>query len=125
MSDFVKPTNQVIGDGFIAWQWVLLEGNVVVESALSLREGNETNLPVGDYAVSLRLPASEQEGDPVYVFSDESVNIVGSALCTAWEWKDVWTEHAGEYLRELISRPVETESDDTEEFEGEVIEDVG
>lgn len=47
--DIVKPAVQFIGDGFLLWQWHV--GDAVIESLLSVRDGNPTGFSPDEYVV--------------------------------------------------------------------------
>lgn len=88
--DIAKPDNQIIGDGFIVWQWIVLNGASVIESVLSIRDGNPTGVDPGGYTVSMRLPKSDADGDPVYAFDHDAAYVLGQAVMSAHEWKYRW-----------------------------------
>jgi len=107
----IHPDNQIIGDGFIAWQWAA--GNTIIESIYAARDNADTGLEAGSYIVSIKLPEMKADGDPIYVFAADAAEAVGTALLSAVRWETVWTEHAGTYLRDLLSQqPAATEDDD-------------
>ena len=100
--ELTKPDNQILGDGFIVWQWSA--GSAVVEAIYAAREGVVGNLDAGGYIVSMKLPEMTTEGDPVYVFGEDAAETLGSVILSAVRWETVWTHHAGEYLRDLLSQ---------------------
>ena len=107
----IHPDNQIIGDGYIAWQWAA--GNTVIESVWAARENTDAGLPADGYVISVKLPEMRADGDPVYVFADDAAEVVGAAILSAVKWESAWMEYAGTYLRDLLSQPpVETENGD-------------
>lgn len=108
-----KPDTQDIGDGVIVWRWEVLNGSIMVESVLATREENQAKLAKDEYVVSVDLPVSE---NGKYSFYDESSKEVGQAILSAWNWKEIWKLHAGDFLLENLSQE-RCVSDDPEEFD--------
>lgn len=116
-----KPHMQEIGDGVIVWRWYI-EG-VVIETVLATREANQSKLSKGEYSVSMMLPKSSKG---MYVLNGDISKDIGQALTSAWNWKNVWKLHAGDFLLgELSKEPAEMiETDDDNEVEAEVVDSV-
>lgn len=96
-----KPNTQDIGDGVIVWRWEVLDGAVMIESVLATRDDNQAHLSKDEYVVSIDLPASETGK---YSFYDDSAKEVGQAILSAWNWKEIWKLHAGDFLLETLSQ---------------------
>jgi hypothetical protein len=105
-----KPTNQNIGDGVIVWQW-MVPGEVIVEAVLATRTHNQSSLEKGEYVVGVQFPESE---NATYALYGDSAKDVGQAILSAWNWKNIWRLHAGDFLLEELSwepqPPVEVET---------------
>lgn len=98
-----KPDSQEIGNGFIMWRWAP-EG-AVIESFLVTRHVNDLGLDKDSYVVNLRLPESEEFS---WAMFDDVAKGIGSSLLSAWNWKNIWKLHAGDFLLEVMSQePVE------------------
>lgn len=99
-----KPETQEIGDGVIVWRWETLGGSVIIESTLATREPNQAHLAQDEYVVALKLPTSDND---TYAFYDDSAKDVGQAILSAYNWKEIWKLHAGDFLLEqLKNEPV-------------------
>lgn len=94
-----KPNTQEFGNGFIVWKWLL--NNAVVESVLVTRDSNETGLEKDTYVVNLIMPQSEEYS---YTLYEDMAKELGSAILSAWNWKNVWKLHAGDFLLEEMQK---------------------
>ena len=105
-----KPVNQSIGDGVIVWRWVI-PGDIVVESVLATRTANQSSLEKGEYVVGVQFPESE---NATYALYGDTAKDVGQAILSAWNWKNIWRLHAGDFLLQELSfepePPVEVET---------------
>lgn len=113
-----KPITQDIGDGVIVWRWEILNGSITVESTLATREPNQAKLAKDEYVVAVAFPESD---NATYCFYDDSAKDVGQAILSAWNWKEIWKLHAGDFLLEKLSQELpaceEREEEKTEEFD--------
>lgn len=98
--DLIHPDAQIIGDGFIAWQWAA--GDAVVESVYAARDS--VGLTAGQYVISLKLPEVKEVGAPVFVFQDDAADVLGAAILSACRWQNEWQVHAGGYLLRALER---------------------
>lgn len=118
-----KPHLQEVGDGIIVWRWYI--GGVVIESILVTRQANQMGLDKGEYTVSMKLPESDKG---MYTLNGDIAKEIGQSLTSAWNWKNVWKLHAGDFLLgELSKEPAQavelddiTAVDDSEIVEVEV-----
>ncbi len=97
-----KPETQEIGDGIIAWRWTLCDGSVTIESLLATRDDNQANMRKDEYTVNLKMPESNKG---TYILNGEVAKNLGQAILSAYNWKDIWKLHAGDFLLEELSRP--------------------
>lgn len=104
-----KPVSQEIGDGVIVWTW-MVPGDITVESVLATRNNNQSKLEKGEYVVGVKLPESENS---TYALHGDTAKDLGQAILSAWNWKNIWRVHAGDYLLDVLSfepePPVEVE----------------
>lgn len=94
------PDEQVIGDGYLEWRWMLDEH--VVSAKLSVRVPNKMGLDSGNYKVEL-MKVYEDVSDDI---GGTYAKALGQALISAWNWQRVWKDHAGELLLKAMSNVV-------------------
>lgn len=94
-----KPNSQELKDGYILWTWKLNDG-FVVESILATRHNNEAGLEKGKYVVNVKMPQTES---CTYSFFDNMAKDFGKAILSAWNWKEIWKLHAGDFLLAELS----------------------
>jgi len=106
-----KPNLQDIGHGLIVWQWHV--SDITVESALATNLINRLSLEKGEYSVTLKMPHS------LYSLEADSARDLGKAILSAWNWKEVWKLHAGDFLLEELSQEPELPQFDIKAMEPE------
>ena len=110
-----KPNLQDIGHGLIVWQWHV--GDITVESALATNLINRLSLEKGEYSVTLKMPHA------LYSFDGDNARDLGKAILSAWNWKEVWKLHAGDFLLEELSQePEEIDEPEQPEFDLKAME---
>lgn len=81
-----KPAKQVIGEnGVITWGWNGRFANV--EGIL--------NIAKDEYVVTVELP---KINGTKYHLSDETARELGQTLLSAYNWKNIWKLHVGDYI---------------------------
>lgn len=80
-----RPISQSVGDFLISWQW----------------------LPLGEYRVSVKAQFDRNDGSwhisikNVGSFSPEEAKLLGEALLSAYNWKDIWKLHFADMFLEM------------------------
>lgn len=92
-----KPTTQEIGAGIIVWKW---ENDFAhVEGVLATNSNNQCSLEKGAYIVNVQFPQTEH---CAYSMHNNTAEIVGKTLLSAWNWQHIWKLHAGDFLLEAL-----------------------
>jgi hypothetical protein len=107
-----KPATQDIGYGLIVWQWFI--GDITVEGALATQETNRLSLEQGDYAVTIKMPENENY---IYSLVGDTAKDVGKCILSAWNWKEIWKLHAGDFLLEKLSKEPTDSPFDSQTFD--------
>lgn len=98
------PMHQIVDKTMMVWVWNPIESVYVFGKLCTKPDGD---LVPGDWAVELALPGVEGN---CYQFADDAAKIIGQSLISAWNYKNIWKQHAGDFLeRQLMSddEPVE------------------
>ena len=93
------PTTQRVGTHSLTWTWTC--DTTLVVSTLDVVEDR--------YHVTLRRTSWGEE----YLAGDNA-KILGQALISAWNWKNVWKQHAGELLLRTMKDDVERDVENAE-----------
>ena len=94
------PTTQRVGTHSLTWTWTC--DTTLVVSTLDVVEDR--------YHVTLHAGNSRGEE---YLAGDNA-KILGQALISAWNWKNVWKQHAGELLLRTMKDDVERDVENAE-----------
>lgn len=116
-----KPTSQHIGDGIIVWRWEMLNGSVVVESILGIKEKNQQKIGKDEYIVSLKMPSSE---NGTYSFYDDTSKVIGQSILSAWHWKEIWKIHAADLLLAEINDEADSDVEEEPKKEELILETI-
>lgn len=98
------PNTQYVGKTNMIWRWIVkdLETNLsyVVSATLCIRGADK-----GSYMVTLNQdkPIASSSRSSEYVFYNDMPKLLGQALVSAWNYKNIWKLHAGEFLEREIS----------------------
>lgn len=98
----LPATQDVIQKSMIVWKWPINNDFSVVATLYTkdTPEGKE----VGSYEVELLTPGKDE---PFEINFDvpEVAKFVGQALISAWNYKNIWKLHAGEFLERELMQP--------------------
>lgn len=90
------PVEQIVEDHSMAWIWIPM-GGVFVVGRLFTADVNERKK--GDWVVELAIPGIDTD---CYALTDEAPKTIGQALISAWNYKNIWKQHAGEFLEKQL-----------------------
>lgn len=101
------PVQQSVESTRMVWVWTPMEGVFVFGK---LYTAHDDGFNPGDWIVELTIPGIDTES---YALTDDAPKLIGQALISAWNYKNIWKQHAGEFLeRQLMNRPVIAANDD-------------
>lgn len=98
-----KPASQDIGYGLIVWRWHV--ENITIEAALATNYLNRLSIEKGEYEITVNMPPPGEENS--YSMSLEVSKEFGKAMLSAYNWKEIWKLHAGDFLLEELSQEPE------------------
>ena len=103
------PVQQIVEQTHMVWVWTPMEGVLVFGK---LYTAHDDGFNPGDWIVELAIPGIDSQS---YALTDDAPKMIGQALISAWNYKNIWKQHAGEFLeRQLMNRPVIAAPDDDE-----------
>lgn len=97
------PNSQNIygNNGTIVWEWIVNE-EVTVTAVLYTKddtpEGGNTGFKKGDYNIVQHTCDDSGEND----WTPEDAKILGQALISASNWKNIWRDHAGKFIAQEL-----------------------
>jgi hypothetical protein len=95
------PIQQIVENTYMMWVWVPMNG---VQVFGKLFTKHEDGFSPGDWVVEMAIPEINAES---YLFTDDAPKLVGQALVSAWNYKNIWKQHAGDFLeRQLMTMSV-------------------
>jgi hypothetical protein len=101
------PVQQAVEQTHMMWVWTPMQGVFVFGK---LYTAHDDGFNPGDWIVEMAIPGIDSES---YAFTDDAPKLIGQALISAWNYKNIWKQHAGEFLeRQLMQRPVIASVDD-------------
>jgi hypothetical protein len=95
-----KPASQDIGYGLIIWRWHV--ENITIEAALATNYVNRLSIEKGEYHITVNWPLPGDENS--YSVPLEVTKEFGKAMLSAYNWKEIWKLHAGDFLLEELSQ---------------------
>lgn len=96
LNNLPKPNTQTIDreSGKIIWDWYL--DQFTVTSELTTADNS--------YDVHIKRLSGDGLADSWEMYP-ETAKIVGQALVSAWNWKDIWKVHAGGFIAKELGIP--------------------
>lgn len=88
---------------WLQWEWEPVGMGIKIIGLLytqdsSWPDSGIEDKPQGHYEVQLSLPTD----DYVHTFDPVIAKGIGQSLIAAWNWKDIWKEHAGTFLEKEL-----------------------
>lgn len=110
------PIDQRVEDDSMLWIWLPSEDTVVLGR---LYTKHSDGYEPGDYIVELSMPkAIEGVHTESFILNNDGAKVIGQCLVSAWNYKNIWKEHAGDFLeRQLMTRTIEAPAEDDEDEE--------
>ena len=98
----LPATQEIIQNCMIVWKWPIDNDFSIVATLYTKDVRNEGY--AGDYIVQLLTPGKDDLFEINFTVP-EIAKFVGQALISAWNYKNIWKLHAGEFLERELMQP--------------------
>jgi len=90
------PIDQIVQKKCMTWVWIPMEG---VQVTGKLFTAHDDEFSPGDWLVEMSIPGIYTDS---YELTEDSPKLIGQALISAWNYKNIWKQHAGDFLEKQL-----------------------
>jgi len=107
------PIDQIVQKKCMTWVWIPMEG---VQVTGKLFTAHDDEFSPGDWLVEMSIPGIYTDS---YELTEDSPKLIGQALISAWNYKNIWKQHAGDFLEKQLMNSSDTDFATVEVIEAE------